>query len=192
MSAAEGVAVVIVIAITCTPGPDWNPVSVAAGVIAVAIGALLAAVYLVFAFCITLTWYFPRLGLFVPKLVSEFIYPIDKTNLDVLRILHFFALAVITLSFVPRGWPALKNAIFRPAILCGQHSLAVFCLGVFLAFAGHFVFTEISNRLLMHVLVSAAGIAIMVVTAALLTWYKEVERGPRPPSVRPGLAGGGA
>ena len=47
MSAAEGVAVVIVIAITCTPGPDWNPVSVAAGVIAVAIGALLAAVYLV-------------------------------------------------------------------------------------------------------------------------------------------------
>jgi hypothetical protein len=108
----------------------------------------------------------------------------------VLRILHFFALAVITLSFVPRDWPALKNPIFQPAILCGQHSLAIFCLGVFLAFAGHFMFTEISNRLLMHVFVSAAGIAIMVGTARLLAWYKEVERGPRPPSVRPGLAEG--
>jgi hypothetical protein len=150
-----------------------------------------AAAYLVFAFCITLTWYFPRLGLFVPKFLNDIIYPIDKTNLDVLRILHFFALAVITLSFVPRGWPALKNPIFRPAILCGQHSLAIFCLGVFLAFAGHFMFTEISNRLPMHVFVSAAGIALMVATARLLSWYKEVERGPRPPSIRPGFAGGG-
>jgi hypothetical protein len=149
-----------------------------------------AAAYLVFAFCITLTWYFPRLGVFVPKFLNDIIYPIDKTNLDVLRILHFFALAVITLSFVPRDWPALKNPIFQPAILCGQHSLAIFCLGVFLAFAGHFMFTEISNRLLMHVFVSAAGIAIMVGTARLLAWYKEVERGPRPPSVRPGLAEG--
>jgi hypothetical protein len=149
-----------------------------------------AAVYLIFAFCITMTWYFPRLGVFVPKFLNDIIYPIDKTNLDVLRILHFFALAVITLSFVPRGWPALKKPVFQPAILCGQHSLAIFCLGVFLAFAGHFMFTEISNRLPMHVFVSAAGIAIMVGTARLLSWYKEVERGPRPPSARPGFAEG--
>jgi hypothetical protein len=150
----------------------------------------IAAGYLVFAFCITLTWYFPRLGAFVPKVLSDLIYPIDKTNLDVLRILHFFALAVVTLAFVPRGWPALKQPIFRPAILCGQHSLAIFCLGVFLAFAGHFVFTEISNRLYMHVVVSGAGIVTMVATAMLLSWYKAVERGPRPPTMRPGLAGG--
>jgi hypothetical protein len=62
---------------------------------------------------------------------------------------------------------------------------------VFLAFAGHFVFTEVSNRLLMHVLVSATGIAIMVAVAALVGWYKRLERrGPRPPAVTPGLAGG--
>ena len=150
----------------------------------------LAGVYLVFAFFITMTWYFPRLGGFVPKLVSDIIYPIDKANLDVLRILHFFALAIVTLSFVPRGWPALKRPLFQPAIVCGQHSLAIFCLGVFLAFAGHFMFTEVSNRLYMHVLVSAAGIVAMVATAMLLSWYKAVERGPRPPSMRPGLAGG--
>jgi hypothetical protein len=91
---------------------------------------------------------------------------------------------------VPRGWPALKGPVFRPAIVCGQHSLAIFCLGVFLAFAGHFVFTEISNRLIIHVAVSIAGIAAMVATAMLLSWYKAVERGPRPPPVTPGFAGG--
>ena len=83
--------------------------------------------------------------------------------------------------------------MFKPAIICGQHSLEVFCLGVFLSFAGHFVFTEVSNRVLTHVIVSLSGIAIMVAAAALLAWYKRVERqGPRPPSVKPGYAGGDA
>jgi hypothetical protein len=120
-------------------------------------------------------------------------YPIDKTNLDVLRFAHFLALAAVTVRFVPRDWPGLKSPFLQPAIVCGQHSLEIFCLGVFLAFAGHFVFTDVSNRLPMHVLVSAVGIAIMVGVAALISWYKRVERqgpGPRPPSTRPGYAGG--
>jgi len=155
----------------------------------------LAVAYLLFAFGIAMTWYFPRLGAFVPNFVSEAIYPIDKPNLDVLRILHFLSLAVITVWFVPRGWPVLKSPVFWPAIVCGQHSLETFCLGVFLAFAGHFMFTEVSNRLLMHVIVSVAGIVIMVAVAALVSWYRRIERkgpGPRPPSIEPGYAGGDA
>ncbi|HVZ52306.1 MAG TPA: OpgC domain-containing protein [Pseudolabrys sp.] len=156
----------------------------------------LAAGYLVFAFCIAMTWYFPRLGALVPKFVGEMLYPIDKTNLDVLRILHFLSLAIITIYFIPAGWPYLRLRLFRPLIICGQHSLEVFCLGVFLSFAGHFVFTEVSNRLPVHILVSVAGIAIMVGAAALLSWYKRLERkGPRPPAAKPaapGYAGGDA
>jgi hypothetical protein len=155
----------------------------------------LAFAYLAFAFAVTMTWYFPRLAVYMPKLVGDVIYPISKTNLDVLRILHFFALAVITVWLVPRAWPGLKSPMFWPAIVCGQHSLETFCLGVFLSFAGHFVFTEVSNRLLMHVAVSASGIAIMVAAAALVSWYKRMERrgpGPRPPAAVPGYAGGGA
>ena len=155
----------------------------------------LAVAYLLFAFGIAMTWYFPRLGAFVPNFVSEAIYPIDKPNLDVLRILHFLSLAVITVWFVPRGWPVLKSPVFWPAIVCGQHSLETFCLGVFLAFAGHFMFTEVSNRLLMHVIASVAGIVIMVAVAALVSWYRRIERkgpGPRPPSIEPGYAGGDA
>jgi hypothetical protein len=155
----------------------------------------LAAAYLAFAFFIAMTWYFPRLGVFVPKFVSDAIYPIDKTNLDVLRIAHFLSLAVIVVYFVPQDWPALKSKWFRPAIICGQHSLETFCLGVFLSFAGHFIFTEVSDRVYTQVLVSALGIAIMVGAAWLVSWYRAVERrgtGPRPTAVKPGFAGGDA
>ncbi|HEY5278597.1 MAG TPA: OpgC domain-containing protein [Pseudolabrys sp.] len=152
----------------------------------------LAALYLAFAFFVAMTWYFPHAAVFLPRIIGDNIYPIDKTNLDVLRILHFFSLAIIVVNFVPRDWRALRSPWFEPAILCGQHSLAIFCLGVFLAFAGHFVFTEVSNRLLTHVIVSLVGIAIMVATAAVLTWYKNIERGPRPPVIKPGLVGGDA
>jgi hypothetical protein len=152
----------------------------------------LAAGYLLFAFGIAMTWYFPRLGAFVPKFISDAIYPIDKTKLDVLRIAHFLSLAVIVVFFVPRDWPALKSKWFWPAILCGQHSLETFCLGVFLSFAAHFVFNEVSDSVIMQVMVSALGIAIMVAVAWLISWYKMVERrgpGPRPPPGKPGYAG---
>jgi hypothetical protein len=155
----------------------------------------LAAVYLLFAFLIAMTWYIPSWSVYVPKFVGESIYPIDKTNLDVLRILHFLSLAVITVYFVPLDWPVLKSAWARPAIMCGQHSLGIFCLGVFLSFAGHFVFTEVSNRVYMHIIVSVSGIVIMVAAAALISWYRRIERqgpGPRPPAIKPGFAGGDA
>ena len=154
-----------------------------------------ACAYLLFAFAIAMTWYFPRLGVFVPKLLGDAIYPIDKTNLDVLRIVHFLSLAVITVWFVPRNWRALKLPMFWPAIVCGQHSLEIFCLGVFLAFAAHFLFTEISNSLLMQIVVSLAGIVVMVAVASLISWYRRVERqgpGPRPPTIKPGYAEGDA
>ena len=142
-----------------------------------------------------MTWYFPRLAVFVPRIVGEIIYPIDKTNLDVLRIAHFLSLAAITIWLVPRGWPALKSQILQPAIICGQHSLETFCFGVFLSFAAHFVFTEVSNRILVQIAVSLLGIIFMVAAATLISWYRQVERrgsGPRPPARKPGYAGGDA
>jgi hypothetical protein len=155
----------------------------------------LAVAYLVFAFAITLTWYVPHTANYVPHWLTDWMYPIDKTNLDVLRFAHFVALATVTLRYVPRNWPLLASPLMRPAILCGQHSLEIFCLGVFLAFAGHFAMVELSDGIGMQVLVSAAGIAAMVAVAALITWYKNVEarrHGPRQTPPNADLAGGEA
>lgn len=129
--------------------------------------------YLLFAFLITLTWHIPRLAPYVPRWLAEHIYPIDKTNLDVLRFAHFLAVAAVTVYFVPRDWAPLRSRWLYPAILCGQHSLEIFCLGVFLAFAGHFALVEVSPGIPMQILVSLLGILIMVTVAWLLSWYKD-------------------
>ena len=135
----------------------------------------IAIAYLVFAFVIALTWYVEPLGRLVPNWLSEWMYPIDKTNLDVLRFAHFLALAAVTVRFVPRDWPGLKWPILQPAIRCGQHSLEIFCLGVFLAFAGQFIISEYSGGPLIQIAISLIGIIIMIGTANLISWYKVIE-----------------
>src|SRR3984957_10649558 len=77
----------------------------------------IAFAYLLFAFAITLTWYNDSLARFVPAWLSDWMYPIDKTNLDVLRFAHFLALAAVMVRFVPRDWPALKSPLLQPAIV---------------------------------------------------------------------------
>ena len=148
----------------------------------------------VFALAIVMTWHFPRIAFLMPRWLSEWMYPIDKTNLDVLRFAHFLALAALTVRFIPRDWGVLQSRWLKPAIICGQHSLEIFCLGVFLAFAAHFLMVEFFGGSLMQVVMSMAGILVMVGTAVVISWYKRIEgRGSvpkRPPDAD--LAGGEA
>jgi hypothetical protein len=165
------------------------------GVLRSRITLAIAFAYLIFAFLIAMTWNIPSLAQFVPEWLSALIYPIDKTNLDVLRFAHFLALGVVIVWFVPRDWSALEWPIFRPAIWCGQHSLEIFCLGVFLAFAAHFVMGEISSGVAMQLAVSVAGVGIMIAAAGLLSWYKSIEGrvpGSRTKTTDADMAGGGA
>ena len=128
--------------------------------------------YLLFAFLVTLTWYWPQLSPLMPRRLEQWMYPISKTDLDVLRFVHFLALAAMTVRFLPKGWPGLKSPWLRPLILCGQHSLEIFCLGVFLAFAGHFLLAELSGGAGLHFVISISGILIMSAAAWLFSWYK--------------------
>jgi hypothetical protein len=155
----------------------------------------IAIAYLVFAFFITMTWYIEPLARYVPVWLSDRLYPIDKTNLDVLRFAHFLALAAVTVRFVPRDWRGLRWRALQPAIVCGQHSLEIFCLGVFLAFAGQFIISEWSGGPLIQTAISLLGILIMIATAGLLTWYKQIEGRSSPSRVKSpdaDLAGGEA
>jgi hypothetical protein len=128
--------------------------------------------YVLAAFYVTLTWYIPQLKYLMPHRLELWIYPIDKTDLDVVRFGHFLALAVIAARFVPGGWPGLQSRWLWPMILCGQNSLEIFCLGVALSFTGYFVLREISAGLLLHVLVGLCGISMMSAAAWLLSWSK--------------------
>jgi hypothetical protein len=151
--------------------------------------------YLLFAFLVTLTWYVPQFGHFMPKRLEQWMYPISKTDLDVLRFAHFLALAAVTVRFLPRDWPPLKSPWLRPLILCGQHSLEIFCLGVFLAFAGHFILAEFSGGMGLHFVISISGILIMSGAAWLFSWYKhsaDKSGSKKATGGNADLAGGGA
>src|SRR5436189_1392966 len=78
----------------------------------------ISIVYLVAAFYVTLTWHVPQLGQMLPRRIEEWMYPLNKTDLDVLLFAHFLALAAITVRFLPMDWPPLKSVWLRPLILC--------------------------------------------------------------------------
>jgi hypothetical protein len=133
-----------------------------------------AVAWLVFAFLIVMTWHVPSLEQFVPKALIRAIYPIDKSNLDPLRLTHFLALLVVVIHFLPRGLPALTSKWLRPLILCGQRSLPVFCFGVFLSFAAHWILVQVAGGVLAQLLVSIVGIVLLVGVARLTTWYRSL------------------
>ena len=132
------------------------------------IALIVAIAWLVFSFLFIMTWHFDFLKAFVPEWMNRAIYPIDKTDLDPLRFTHFLALALIVARYVPHDWAALKYKWLRPAIMCGRHSLPIFCFGVFLSFAAHWILMQYTRGVWEQLLVSAVGIVIMVAIAWVL------------------------
>ena len=127
----------------------------------------LAILYLLFSLVIALSWRIKPLEALIPQALAK-LHPLDKSNLDPLRLLHFLAMAVLAAWFVPRNWRGLTTPVMRGAICCGQNSLPIYCLGVLLAFAGHLALFTISDGLAMQIAVSLVGIAAMTATATLL------------------------
>ena len=115
-----------------------------------------------------MSWRIKPLEALIPQALAKLFYPMDKSNLDPLRLLHFLAMAVLAAWFVPRNWRGLTTPVMRGAIRCGQNSLPIYCLGVLLAFASHMVLLDISDGLAMQIAFSLGGIVAMIVTATLL------------------------
>jgi hypothetical protein len=129
--------------------------------------------YLVFALVMTMAGRYPELGKMFPGWLFDTFNPNDKTNLAPYRVLHFIVLASLVTRFVPKDWRGLEWPIFGPAIKCGQQSLAVFCVGVFLSFVGHLTLMTSSDSLIAQIFVSAAGVAIMTLVAYYISWSKQ-------------------
>jgi hypothetical protein len=127
---------------------------------------VLAVLYLLFSLIAALSW--RPLEALIPQMLAHLFYPLEKSNLDPLRLLHFLAIAVLAAWLVPRNWRALKTPVMRGAIRCGHNSLPIYCLGVLLAFVSHMALLDISNGLAMQIALSVGGIIAMIVSATLL------------------------
>ncbi|MCK1741218.1 OpgC domain-containing protein [Bradyrhizobium sp. 139] len=131
-----------------------------------------AVLYLVFSLIIALSLRIESLEALVPQGLLKLFYPMDKSNLDPLRLLHFLALAVLTVWFVPPNRRGLTTAVMRGAILCGKHSLPIYCLGVLLTLASLLALLDISEGLAMQITLSVGGVLMMIMAATLLNLIK--------------------
>ena len=135
-----------------------------------------AGLYLVFSAFIVATWHYNALERLVPDAVARYIYPIDKTNVDILRFLHFLAIAWFVRLLVPPDASFLRWSVLRPVRRCGEHSLQVFCIGTFLALSAQIVDSQFEDSVVSQIVVSVTGIAIMCGIAYGAHWFKRDSR----------------
>lgn len=131
-----------------------------------------AAAYGVVAGVITLSWRWPEIhDAVMPAWLSDLIYPISKTDLSPVRLVHFLALAYVTARLLPgRGWT--QGRVAQHVCRMGRYSLEVFCLGVVLAPLADMINALAGDAFAMQVSTALAGALLM----AALAWWLEFNK----------------
>ena len=140
-----------------------------------------AALYIVLTGVLALSWKWPQLhDAWMPLWLGEHLYPISKTNLSPVRLLHFLALAYVVAKIVPHtDW--LNRGLARLTCRMGRYSLEVFCLGVILAPLADMLNALGGDTFAMKLFSALLGVGIMAILATWLDWYKRL--GKQAPTV---------
>ncbi|NEU96144.1 OpgC domain-containing protein [Bradyrhizobium uaiense] len=136
----------------------------------------LAIAYICFGLVIALSWEIQPLASAIPGYIERLIYPINKPDLDPSRLLHFLAIAIVVARFVPRNWRGFAVVGLKGAIRCGERSLETYCAAVVLSLLASLYLTEVSNSIAAQLVVSAAGVATLVLFATCMTWIGKRSR----------------
>jgi hypothetical protein len=143
----------------------------------------LAAAVALTGFLMRFSWTLHWLYNPFPALFGKTLWPLlSKTNLSPLRFANMLVLALLVARLIPPQAQFLAGRAARPFVICGRHSLHVFCLGIMLATIGRLVINEFFGAALLQCIVSAVGIALMIGTAALIDWFN-AEQSPAGPRV---------
>lgn len=136
---------------------------------------ILCATYVVITGLITFSWKWPGLhDALMPTVISERLYPISKTDLSPLRLLHFLALAYCTAKLLPISQAWLNNWPAQQACRMGRYSLGVFCFGVLLAPLADMANALAGDTWPMQVCTALAGLGLMMLLASGLEWNKQL------------------
>lgn len=135
---------------------------------------LAAAAYVLLAGIITLSWRWPEIhDSVMPAVLSNLLYPISKTDLSPVRLLHFLALAYVTAKLLPgRGWT--QNWLARQSCRMGRYSLEVFCLGVLLAPLADMLNAQVDDAWPMQIFSALLGLVLMAGLAVWLEFNKRL------------------
>jgi hypothetical protein len=114
-----------------------------------------------------------------PRGAVRVLMDVDKEGLHPFRLVSILALTWLTARLVPADARWLRSRVAAPFVLAGQHSLPVFCAGIFLAFLGRLA-TEQDDGVMMQTVVNVAGAVSLVAVAAVAAWYGNKGRAARP------------
>lgn len=135
--------------------------------------------YIAASALLALSWRWPMLhDAVVPEALGRLVYPISKTELAPLRLLHVLALAACAGRYLQPGqW--LQRTPARALAAMGRHSLHVFCAGVLLAPVADAVNALSDERIAVQLATGLAGVAFMWGVALVLEEYRRL-RQPEP------------
>ena len=131
-----------------------------------------------------IVWKHPEITAHLPGSVARALLSVDKGGLHPFRLISILSLVWAVSRLVPINVRWIKTRWAAPFVLCGQHSLPVFCSGIFLSFLGR-LFMEEQDGWWVQVVCNVVGAVLLVGVGALGAYYREKGR----PAPKP-LAGG--
>lgn len=136
---------------------------------------LIAAAYLLVTGVITFLWKFPHIhDALMPTALSDLIYPISKTDLSPLRLMHFIALVYVVAKLLPASHGWLDNWPAQQTCRMGRYSLEVFCLGVLLAPLADMANALSGDIWQMRVITGLLGLGLMLLMSNFLELNKRL------------------
>ncbi len=116
----------------------------------------------------------------VPALFAKSLWPLmSKTDLSPLRFVNTLALALLVARLIKPQARFLASRVATPFVMCGRHSLHIFCLGILLSVVSHLVVNELFGGVVLQATVTAVGIGIMIAVAGLMDWFAAATATPR-------------
>jgi len=125
-------------------------------------------------------WEHPWMLSHLPSPIGQALLSVDKEGLHPFRLISILALAWGVSRLVPASARWIGSRWAAPFVLCGQHSLPVFCAGIFLSFLGRLTM-EVTDGWWVQAAVNIAGGMLLVAVGAVAAWYREKGRMAAPP-----------
>ncbi len=120
-------------------------------------------------------WQHPEVTNHLPGGLARVLLSVDKEGLHPFRLISILALVWTASRLIPPGAAWLGSRWAAPFVLCGQHSLPVFCTGIFLSFLGRLTM-EVADGWWVDIAVNLIGGGLLLAVGALTAWFREKGR----------------
>jgi len=97
---------------------------------------------------------------------------VGKTNLGILRWMHFLCLAYLSVAILKGRERLLHRKWAAPFVKTGQQALPVFLVGIAMSFLGGMALDVWGRSIPKTIVVNAAGIFLLMLAATMVAWFK--------------------